>query len=69
VTGVQTCALPICPLQCRTFPWWSEHLGSDRAWRALGRACEGVGRGNFVPIDEITKSLRAQRTIDATDAE
>lgn len=41
------------PLQCRTFPWWPENLRSEREWRAVARACEGVGRGRLVPISEI----------------
>ena len=41
------------PLQCRTFPWWPDNLRSERQWERLGRECEGVGRGNFVPIGEI----------------
>jgi len=41
------------PEQCRTFPWWPEHLDSPRSWQRLSRACEGIGRGPFVPIEEI----------------
>lgn len=41
------------PLQCRTFPWWPEHLGSPRAWQRLSRACEGIGRGPLVSLTQI----------------
>jgi len=41
------------PTQCRTFPFWPEHMGSPRSWRLLGKSCEGVGSGNFVPASEI----------------
>lgn len=41
------------PLQCRTFPWWPEHLESPKAWKRLGKSCEGVGRGNVVSVQEI----------------
>jgi Fe-S-cluster containining protein len=41
------------PTQCRTFPYWPENVSSRRAWRAVARACEGIGRGNFVPSSEI----------------
>ncbi len=41
------------PMQCRTFPWWPEHLASPRAWQRAGRSCEGIGRGPFVPVEDI----------------
>ena len=41
------------PLQCRTFPWWPVNLRSRRDWERLGRECEGVGRGGFVPVEAI----------------
>jgi len=41
------------PAQCRTFPWWPEILSSEKAWKATGRECEGIGRGDFVPIERI----------------
>lgn len=53
------------PLQCRTFPWWPEHLRSQSAWRQLGRECEGVGRGDFVPLSEITIEAKRQTSRDA----
>lgn len=41
------------PIQCRTFPWWPEVLKSEKAWKATARECEGIGRGDFVPIEHI----------------
>ena len=41
------------PLQCRTFPWWPEHIKTPRAWQRLSRECEGVGRGPIVPVEQI----------------
>lgn len=41
------------PVQCRTFPWWPDVLKNEATWKRLAKECEGVGRGNFVPIDEI----------------
>ncbi|HUS23802.1 MAG TPA: YkgJ family cysteine cluster protein [Candidatus Binatia bacterium] len=32
------------PQQCRTWPFWPEHL-NRRAWTALARECPGVDRG------------------------
>lgn len=52
------------PLQCRTFPWWPENLRSEANWKRLARGCEGIGRGNFVPIEHI----RVERDRQAADA-
>lgn len=41
------------PLQCQTFPWWPEVLASRKSWESTARACEGIGRGSFVPIEQI----------------
>ncbi len=41
------------PVQCRTFPWWPGVLKSETTWKRLAKECEGVGRGDFVPIEEI----------------
>ena len=52
--GIAVCSIyNTRPLQCRTFPWWPEHLRHPRDWSRLSRYCEGVGRGDFVPIEKI----------------
>ncbi len=53
------------PLQCRTFPFWPEHLKSRAAWERAGRECEGIGRGGFVPIEQIRIQRDAQQSSDA----
>ena len=50
------------PLQCRTFPWWPENLKSPRSWQRVAKSCEGVGRGQMVPISEIRIQRDRQRT-------
>lgn len=52
------------PLQCRTFPWWPENLKTEASWKRLTKTCEGIDRGNFVPIEHI----RVQRDAQAADA-
>jgi len=52
------------PLQCRTFPWWPGTIRTKKAWERLGRECEGVGRGNFVSIEEIRINRDAQAKRD-----
>ena len=33
------------PMQCRTFPFWSEFIRRGRWTRRVRRLCEGIGRG------------------------
>jgi Fe-S-cluster containining protein len=49
------------PLQCRTFPFWPEHVQSRRAWDSLAQTCEGIGRGPVVPFTEIRVQVEAHR--------
>lgn len=30
------------PKQCRTFPWWAEHLSSEEEWKEAAKRCEGI---------------------------
>lgn len=49
------------PLQCKTFPFWREHLASADNWAALAEECPGVGRGNLlIPLEEIKRSAEEQ---------
>ena len=41
------------PIQCRTFPFWPEHVGHKRAWKRLSGHCPGIGVGAIVPLDEV----------------
>ena len=50
------------PLQCRTFPWWPHNVASVRSWSRAARDCEGIGRGDFVPVDEIRIERERQVT-------
>ena len=49
------------PKQCRTFPWWPEILKSKDAWVRTGATCEGIDRGNLVPIEEIRISAESMK--------
>jgi hypothetical protein len=49
------------PLQCRTWPFWTENLESKSAWESAARTCPGMNEGKhhgFVAIEE----LRTKRT-------
>lgn len=48
------------PMQCRTFPFWPEHLASPRAWQRLSRQCEGIGRGALVPLTQVRVRVERQ---------
>ena len=49
---------PVRPAQCRTFPFWPEHLASPAAWRRLAAEVPGVGRGRRHGLAEIRRRLR-----------
>lgn len=66
VPGKAVCSLyEDRPAQCRTFPFWPEHIRSPRSWQKLSRACEGVGRGGFVPVEAVRVEREKQRAVDA----
>jgi uncharacterized protein len=47
------CAIhPAKPLQCRTFPFWPELLGSRRRWNNAKRYCPGIDQGPLISIAE-----------------
>jgi Fe-S-cluster containining protein len=41
------------PTQCRTFPFWSENVRSENAWRKACRQCPGIGQGRLYGREEI----------------
>lgn len=41
------------PLQCRSFPFWSEYLTDQKKWDALEQSCPGVNRGQVHSREEI----------------
>lgn len=30
------------PVQCRTFPWWTQNLKSKKDWQEAAKYCEGI---------------------------
>jgi hypothetical protein len=46
------------PVQCRTFPFWAEHVRSPAAWERLAESCPGVNRGRRYSLKEIQARLR-----------
>lgn len=43
------------PDQCRSFPFWREHLRKRSAWEALGKDCPGIDRGRIHTREEIQR--------------
>jgi uncharacterized protein len=53
---------PAKPLQCRTFPFWPELVGSAREWQRAAHRCPGIGKGPLVQIEqarEIAAEMKA----------
>lgn len=38
------------PVQCRTFPFWPELIGSRREWQKIAKYCPGIERGELINI-------------------
>jgi Fe-S-cluster containining protein len=41
------------PLQCRTFPFWPEHVRNRRSWKRLSQYCPGIGVGPVLPREDV----------------
>ena len=52
---------PVRPQQCRSYPFWPEIVVNTGAWRAESRRCEGIGRGDIVPLSKVEKVLKSTR--------
>ncbi len=49
------------PVQCRTWPFWSQNLRSAEAWRRTSETCPGMNNGkqfDFVAIEELRLKRR-----------
>ena len=55
---------PAKPTQCRTFPFWPDLIGNEDEWRETKRYCPGIGKGAFVPLAEVERSLAEMREAD-----
>ncbi len=47
------------PVQCLTFPFWSDSLKSKESWEALKDECPGIDVGRLYSAAEIRKILKA----------
>lgn len=55
--GKSYCSIyEVRPLQCRSWPFWSENLKSERAWNCAAANCPGMNKGkryDFVAVEEL----------------
>jgi hypothetical protein len=49
------------PSQCRTYPFWRSVLHDAESWRVEAGHCEGIERGERVPVDVIRALLGRRR--------
>ena len=47
------------PIQCRTWPFWSQNLVSANTWSAVAATCPGCNRGRLYTLEEIEERREA----------
>lgn len=46
------------PVQCRTWPFWTENLESRETWEETGSRCPGIDRGDWFSVESIEEAAR-----------
>jgi Fe-S-cluster containining protein len=49
------------PAQCRTWPYWESNLRTPADWQHTCEICPGSGKGELIPVEEITRRLNVIR--------
>lgn len=62
LSGARCSIYAVRPVQCRTFPFWSENLRSSARWERLRGFCPGIGRGETHSLRVIQEHLAARKT-------
>ena len=52
------------PIQCQTWPFWSQNLVSPKTWAATASTCPGCNRGKLYTFDEIEERRKAFELFD-----
>ena len=52
------------PVQCSTYPFWTEILASPKSWQEEAKECPGINEGDVVPGREITAQLERYESRD-----
>jgi Fe-S-cluster containining protein len=59
--GKALCSLyDLRPMQCRTWPFWSQNLENPEAWAAAGKECPGINSGQTVGLNKIKAILELE---------
>jgi Fe-S-cluster containining protein len=46
------------PPQCRTWPFWDSNVATPEDWEHTREACPGAGKGDIIPVEEISRRLK-----------
>ncbi|AWM40937.1 Flagellin N-methylase [Gemmata obscuriglobus] len=46
------------PAQCRTWPFWESNVETPEDWKRTCDICPGSGRGEVIPVEEISRRLK-----------
>jgi Fe-S-cluster containining protein len=46
------------PPQCRTWPFWESNVATPEDWEHTCQVCPGSGKGEVIPVEEITRRLK-----------
>ena len=52
---------PVRPRQCRTWPFWESNVVTPEEWQRTCEICPGSGKGELIPVEEISRRLRVIR--------
>jgi Fe-S-cluster containining protein len=52
---------PVRPPQCRTWPFWESNVATPEDWQQTRSVCPGSGKGELIPVEEITSRLKVIR--------
>jgi len=61
VPGKAVCGIyELRPMQCKTWPFWPQVVGTEHAWRKAAVGCPGIDRGSKVIRPEEIRIQRAR---------
>jgi len=65
--GTKRCEIyPVRPLQCQTWPFWSQNLNKRDTWSGISQSCPGMDQGQWYDPDAIEKIRQGRQTIQSS---